>query len=44
MTAMPDFGYDVEEFSSKSHGWNMFWELLNAKGKYERVENYIQMK
>ena len=41
MTTMPDFGYNVETFTNKKAGWNMFWELLTAKGKYERVENYI---
>ena len=44
MTTLPDFGYDTEQYTSKNVGWNMFWELLTAKGKYERVENYIQMK
>lgn len=44
MTTLPDFGYDLlDTYTSKKVGWNMFWELMTSKGKYERIENYIQM-
>lgn len=47
MRNVPDFGYDMielEQGMQKQKAWDLLWQFIQNSSKYERLENYIQMR
>jgi ribosomal protein RSM22 (predicted rRNA methylase) len=44
LSIIPDFGFSVMLERSTQNGWDILRDFLMSEGKFERLENYIEMR